>query len=716
MKDAIKIFRRDIESIYKNYAAFIVVIALCILPSLYAWFNIKASWDPYSQEATHELKVAVVNNDIGATLNGENVNLGQEIIDNLKNNKQMGWQFVTEEEANKMIKEGKYYASITIPQNFSKDLTSIVTENIKKGDIIYTVNEKINAIAPKLTDKGATGVQQQITKEIVKVVSDTIFGAGNKIGVELENQIPKISSIYNGLVEVQNQFDNINETVNTASEGAQKIKDLIKDIQSEIPKIKDTLKNAQALAESIKNYLLKSKEAINNIAPIIKKDIEILNSVAQDIEKYTQGVIDAINSGTEKAPEMIQSLLQKVSSVDNTTESLINILNTINRFSPSKPLTGIIDNLKSVSLGISKLITTLNDINDRVSNGETVDLSKLNNLLQLSQDLSSITESIYNNFDDAIVSKINGILEETYSVTDNTLSILKEAESKIPDVISILDISYDTADKGINGIEFVKKSLPKAESAVNELVNKLGNIQDNADLQQMIDLLKTDVQKRSDFLTTPVNIIENRLFPMGNYGTGMAPFYTVLALWVGLLLLTSIFTVEVEGEFKAYSKYFGKLMLFLTITIIQGLIVSLGDLYILKIYCVNPILFVLGSIFTSIVFTFIVYSLVSVFGNIGKVISIILLVLQVAGSGGTFPIQLTPKFFQVLYPFLPFTYAISFARESIGGVVESVLIGDVVILIIYIVIFLVISIFLKGPINKASRGFIESLKKSKLGE
>ena len=189
---------------------------------------------------------------------------------------------------------------------------------------------------------------------------------------------------------------------------------------------------------------------------------------------------------------------------------------------------------------------------------------------------------------------------------------------------------------------------------LNDLISKIGSVNDSTDIKELINYLKSDVDTRSDFLSNPVNIIENKLFPMGNYGTGMTPFYTVLSLWVGLLLLASMLTVEAEGEYSAASQYFGKMLLFMTIAIIQAIIVSLGDLYVLKIYCVNPALFVLSSVFTSIIFTFILYSLCSVLGNVGKVLGIVLLVLQIGGSGGTFPIQLTPKFFQAINPFLPF--------------------------------------------------------------
>ena len=715
MKGAFEIFRRDLKNIFKNYGAIIVVIALCILPSLYAWFNIKASWDPYAESATGGIKIGVVNNDLGTTLNGKDINLGNDVVDELKDNKQMGWQFVSEDKAKQMVEEGKYYALITIPEDFSKNLTSIVTEDVRKGDIIYTVNEKINAIAPKLTDKGASAIQENVSKAVVATVSDAIFGLGNKIGIELENQIPKIGTVYNSLVEVQSHFGNINDVVNLAGSGAEQLKTLVSGVQQDIPKIKETIENAQTLSGEVKDFLTSSKDSLNNIAPVIKNDIKLLNEIANDVSKYTSAVIDAINAGSEYAPAMVDSLIDKLSSINNSAESLISILKTMNKFNPGK-FDDIISNLQEVNTKVSAAINALNTVKDSLANGQKPDLTLLNNVLSFANDISSISGDLYNNFDSNIAAKINGIFDQAYTTADNAASVLSAAEEKLPQVSEVLNTVYEGTDKGIEGIEFVKEKIPEAENMINDLVSKLGGINNSEDLQEVVNLLKSDVQKRSDFLSNPVNIVENKLFPMGNYGTGMTPFYTVLSLWVGLLLLSSMLGVEAKGEYSATSQYFGKMLLFMTIAIIQAIIVAVGDLYILKIYCVNPLLFVLGSIFTSIIFTLILYSMCSVFGNIGKVLGIVLLVLQIGGSGGTFPIQLTPKFFQFINPFLPFTYAISFAREAIGGVVQSVLIKDIVVLSIYGVIFILISLFLKKPINKLTHGFAESFEKSGIGE
>ena len=715
MKNAFRIFKNDIKNIFKNYAALIVVIALCILPSLYAWFNIKASWDPYAESGISNIKIGVVNKDLGATLNNKEINLGDRVVKELKGNTQMGWQFVSEEESIKNVKEGKYYAMITIPENFSKSLTSVLTKDVKKGEIIYTVNEKINAIAPKITVKGANAIQEKVSKAVVETASDATLGIGKELGTELENQLPRLNNIYNQLLEVKSQFGNINDVVNLAGDGAYKLKTLISDIQKNIPLINKTLENSQNLGSNLESFLTTSKNNLNNIAPVIKNDIKIINEISNEVSKNVNALISAINSGSEYAPQIVDSILGKLSSLNTSTESLINILKTMNKFNPGK-FDDILETLANVQGAINKAINVLNTVKDSLANGGTPDLSLLNNVIAFTNDVSNITNNLYSNFDENITNKINSIFDDAYNVAGNVVTVLKEAQNKLPQVTDIMNTVYEGADKGIEGIDFVKSKLPEAENMLNELVSKIGSINDSEDINRIIDFLKTDVSVRSNFLANPVNIIENTLFPMGNYGTGMTPFYTVLSLWVGLLLLSSMLSVEAKGEYSASAQYFGKMMLFMSIAIIQAIIVALGDLYLLKIYCVNPGLFVLGSVFTSVIFTIILYSLCSVFGNVGKVLGIVLLVIQIGGSGGTFPIQLTPKFFQAINPFLPFTYAISFAREAIGGVVQSVLIKDIVVLLIYGAIFILISLFLKKPINKLLHGFTESMEKSGIGE
>lgn len=716
MKKIFNIYKNDMKNIFKNYAAIIVVLALCILPSLYAWFNILAGWDPYAPEATRQIKIAVVNKDTGNQFNGKEINVGEQVVDQLKNNDAMGWQFINEEDAKRELEEGKIYATLTIPENFSKDITSVITSDVKKGEIIYTVNEKINAIAPKITSKGATAVQENVNQTIIKTVSDILLTTAKDLGVELEGQIPKLNNVYNKLVEIQSKFGDINNTTDLAYDGVTKIKELISDIQQDMPLVEDTLSNAQNLGNSLSDFLTTSKTQLNNIAPTIKEDIGLVNNISLDVLTYVDGIIDAINSGSDKAPELIDNLIAKINGLNNLSNSLIKILETMNKMSFNKPLTGVIEQLKGVQSTLAQAETALSALKDSVQNGTGPDLSVLNNVKTLLNSVASISNDLYSRFDGEIVSSINGIIDEAYNSAESALVVLKEAESKIPTVKDILSTSYTLADKGIEGITYVKENLPKMEEILNDVISKVDEVNKDEDIKELLRLIQNNVTERTEFLGNPVELVEKSIFPMGNYGSAMTPFYTVLCLWVGMTLLVSMLDVNAHGEYNSMEVYFGKLLLFLTIGITQAIIAALGDLYLLKIYCVNPGLFVAGIVFTSIVFVFIVYSLVSVFGNVGKVAAIILLVLQVAGSGGTFPIQLTPKFFQVINPYLPFTYAISFARESIGGVVSSVLNKDIIIMLIYIVAAILISVFFKKPLNKLISGFTEKFKESGIGE
>lgn len=717
VRNIVKIYLDDLKRIFTNYAALIVILALCILPSLYAWFNIKASWDPYGQEATSQIKIGVVNNDQGADLNGKHVNIGNQVIDELKTNDLMGWQFVSQEEADTALEEGIYYATITLPENFSSNITSLVTSDVKKGEIIYKVNEKINAIAPKLTSKGATGVQENINKTIIETVSGILLETGESIGVEVQEMVlPKLANVTGQLWEVTSKFDQINSTVHLAMEGGVKLKDLVASIQSDLPVIQETLTSAQTLTENLEKFIQSSQSNITELLPTIKTDIELVNSISTEMIQYVDAITAAIQSGSAEAPAMIENLMTKVESGKGLVDSLVSVLEPFAKLPIGGKLKPIIEQLQGVSEELSKVSGFLQTTHDAVANSKEPDLSLLTNIRTILTNIQGLFAHLAGNFDSEIGTSITTILTNASETAQGILTILKEAESKLPEVSDFLNIAFEASGSGIEGIEYVRNKLPDAERVITELATKMEEINENQDLKQVLELLQSSITERQNFITNPVDLVEEPIFPMHNYGTAMTPFYSVLALWVGMTLLVSMLSVHAHGDYRPIEVYFGKYLLFGTIGLIQALIIALGDLYLLKIYCINPGLFVIGLLFTSAVFAFIVYSLVSVFGNVGKVISIILLVLQVAGSGGTFPIQLTPKFFQVIYPFLPFTYAISFAREAIGGVVESVLTQDIFVLMFYISMAILISIFLKRPINKLMSGFSQRYKESGLGE
>lgn len=716
MKKIFRIFRRDVRATFTNYAALITILALCILPSLYAWFNIKASWDPYDQKSTSGIKVAVVNLDEGTELRGKEVNVGKQIVDELKKNKQLGWTFLNAEEARKALEREEIYASITITKDFSKSLTSIVTGDITKGTLIYTINEKMNAIAPKLTDKGVTSLQTMISQTVVETVSNTVFEIANEIGVNLKAELPKLTNAYNKLVEVQSRFGALNEMVSGASSSLERIDGVLGEIKTSLPGIIDQLNRVNAISADINNVLGQSQGAVDQFGPTIVNDLAILQSVAQQVQAALEGIEAMLVDNADKVPAVIDGLQEKLNHYIDMTNSMIQLFNHINGLAPDNPLGTQIGQLQEALNMLNTMSGLLSQAKAQLNETGQITKETLDQLISFSQGANAKIQGFSENLQSTILPKIQSILKNAIATSGQVQGTLTAVQEKIPTIESILGQANNSVGDGEKVVAYLKEHLPKAEAMVNDIIARIQQANTEEGLRELIDLLTQDMAARSDFLTNPVAVKEEVLFPMGNYGTSMSPFYTILSLWVGLLLLSSMLTVEAEGDYKSYQVYFGKFLTYGSIALIQALIVSLGDLYLLRINCKHPGLFVLGSLFSALVFTAIIYSLVSVLGNVGKVISIILLVLQVAGSGGTFPIQLTPRFFQVLNPFLPFTYGISFERQAIGGVVKEVISRDSWILLLYLVGFIVISLLIKKPMNHVVHRFAARFKESGLGE
>ena len=212
MKNIWEIFRRDIKRIKNNVIAMIVIMGITVVPCLYAWFNIAASWDPYKN--TGNLKVAVASVDKGyeGSLIPLELNMGDQVLTSLRSNSQLDWVFTSKKKAVSGVKSGKYYAAIVIPENFSTDMMSLFSENISKPSITYYSNAKENAIAPKVTDKGASAIQRQVNEVFIETISDTVITSFKAVtNVADQNGVESIAG------NLANNLDQIGSDLNVAS-------------------------------------------------------------------------------------------------------------------------------------------------------------------------------------------------------------------------------------------------------------------------------------------------------------------------------------------------------------------------------------------------------------------------------------------------------------------------------------------------------------------
>ena len=707
LKNTLAIYKKDLKTIFTNYAVLITVIALCILPSLYAWINIKASWDPYSSTATSRIKVAAINMDKGTILNDESVNMGEKVIEELKKNNLLGWQFIDYEEAMRRLTVGEVYAAIIIPENFSSNITSLITDNVTKANIKYIYNEKLNAIAPKITVKGASGIQSSVSEQVVALVSDVILKTAKELGIEVEDVVlPKLLQVGTLLHHMISRFDEIDDLIDKTEGGAIRFSSFLDEMITKMPDVEKLIISTQDLIGNVDEFVGTVEVGVDTLAPTIKEDIGLVSEISEALYTYVEGLHELTFSSGDQIAETVSNLQVKLDALQRVVSALLKLLTKINNVAPTDRLTVKIDRLTTIQEKIQIIKGYVTTINEAIINGEVPDDELFNKIKILLQDIHDISMDLFEHFDSEVLTDIKNVFNSADTVIEGGKEAVEKVKETLPKVTDLMVSADDIMEKGDAGLKKVEEIVPIVKEKLIRLSDKIDAINSSKEIKDILALIKEDVSERVDFLSSAINMDEEIIFPMGNYGSQMAPFYSVLAAWVGLTILVSIISVEASGSYKSHEIYFGKLLTYLSITILQGLVIGLGDLYLLGIYCINPLLFVIGIVFVAVTFTFIVYSLVSVLGNVGKVVAIILMIIQVAGSGGTFPVQLTSNFFITINPYLPFTYGISFLREAIGGVESIILTKDVLVLAIFIVGSVILSVLLKKHINKVLEGFV----------
>lgn len=876
LKHTWRLFLLDWRRIFKNPIAVLLMAALIIIPSLYAWFNIKALWDPYSN--TGELPIAVYSADAGAKFQDKDVDIGNEVIKNLHENKQLGWRFVdSKKEVVDGVRSGKYYAGIYLPKEFSKDLLSFTTGDIQKPKIEYYLNQKINAIAPKITDKGAGSIQQEISQEFIKTASSTLLKVFNEIGynidenlvsinkvknlilttndnlgeidkytqevvevqgklpelkdklakanelqaylpqvdemgqklialnqkmpeikqqasviLTLQQKIPEIQQAGNQLAQVDSDFAQIEKTLNDGINEAKQGLTIIQQVQTILPDIQKLGNQANDLASTTKDGAEKLKTAVPSISSSVQVTLESIGEVAKTTDSLAASIQTALEDNQltqdekDNLGKLINSLIQgnkdqqtAIDSVANLIQNMKDLADKNGDTDASQKLANILTLLTNAKQALDNLNGRLGDLNNAIQSGN---IEQAKNFLQQVQDAANNVASAVGSINpeqigqtvstilDKLIATITtaqgvlnqaqqidfaSLLNSTEGTVSNAITFLEKYQKQLPaigqevhDANVLLNGHMNDIVNGINtgvdlynnelpvveqklglaadfmqndwpgvksdltgGLKVANDKMPEVESALNLATDLIKNdypslragIQKAAnaiqqgdqtiDFGQVLKLLKLDAQKESDFFTTPVDLQTNTMYPIENNGSASTPFYTALCLWVGAVLFSSVTTTEFFLDKKDRGKYtkreqFGARMLtYLVVSIGQALIVTLGNMFLLGVYVKNPVYSVLFAVLVALAFMMIVYTLVGLFGTVGKGIAIIILVLSISGGGGNYPIQVSGKFFQAVNPWLPFTHAVNLLRESAGGIYWPNATGDILIMIGLFVVF-----------------------------
>ncbi|MDB1710132.1 MULTISPECIES: YhgE/Pip domain-containing protein [Enterococcus] len=868
LKNVFYLYKLDWKRIFSNPISAFLIIALMILPSLYAWFNIKALWDPYGN--TSELPIAVYSADKGAEFQGKHIDIGDEVIDTLHDNKQLGWRFVdSKEDLVEGVKSGKYYAGIYLPADFSDDLISFTSGTIEKPTIEYYSNQKINAIAPKITEKGASSLQEEISQNFIETASSTLIKVFNEIGYDidsnlvsinkvksmildtddnlatidgytkeivtlhdkfpeikekiakaeeftdyipqvdamgekliglndklpalkkeasiiltLQEKIPEIQNAGKQLKMIDDDFDDIASTmtdgIDTAKQGLQ----VIEQVQAALPQIEQLGDQAASFATATKDGAQQFKDALPSISSSAQVTIESAKQVASTTAKWSEKLNESINKDQlEKDRELIlqtiDGLQQNIQQQQSMLDALIAFLENIEGSAGNDQIQGVIGQLKAVKNHLANLSQLLDGAKKAVQEGNVAGLKEyLTNITKAANGIESLLKgidvpSITTTINDILTKLIetittaedvlkkaqeidfDSLLSSTKSVVSNAVTILEKYQKELPaikqelhDANTMLNGHMDEIVNAINkgadlynnelpvveeklglAVDFlqndwptikseisstmamVDEKLPEVEKALDAAVDLINNDwpsikagihkaadairagENEVDLGEVIKLLKLDATDEADFFKQPVELKSNEIYPIANNGSASTPFYTALCLWVGALLLSSVATTEYHLEkkdkkrFTQRETFVARMLTFLTMAVAQSLIVTLGNMFLLGVDVHNPVYSVFFALLVGLAFMMIVYVLAGLFGNLGKGIAIIILVLSISGGGGNYPIQVSGKFFQFINPLLPFTHAVNLLRESAGGIYWPNAIPQLIILTILFLVF-----------------------------
>ena len=704
-----EILHKDCQEVLKNRLITIIVVALMIFPSLYAWFNIEAFWDPYGN--TKNLSVAIVNQDKDYEFKNQKLNFGNDIVKNLKENRSLDWNFVNSKTAMEGLNTGRYYAILTIPKDFTKSLMSVTQVDVRKARIIYTTNEKTNAIAEKITDQGANKLQAKISNHLIQVISKTSLGAMGGISNMTDDITPKLTEMKKSLQRLDAQLVNSKKL---AENNKNMIGDLDKSLASSkasLDAIKRTMNGAKKINDDIGSMATDATSGIQNSSASLKSALRDVSRILESSVNLAQSLNSIGDKGTQQAVISIGNIKDKIDQAAIRVNNISQVLNDINVVN-SNVLNNAVTRLNNEYRSLTDASSRLAGIIDQVNSTSSLTYSQVQDIVNIVADSNKGINDIISDFDDLVTRPLSRVNGNVSTITGDIRSMVDSTGQLYPSVNNFINTASTLNGRVGSSITILESSIDILRGQVSDSIKMIDEIQNNKDLKAFNNVIKSNILERADFIKNPVEIKEEKLYKMANYGSSMAPFYSVLAAWVGVIILSTILSTEPSKQYRSIDRYLGRLSFFLILSLIQSIIISTGDLLLLGVTAKEPVLFILILMLCSIAFCILIFTLVSCFKTLGKGIAMFLLVIQIGGSGGTFPVQMTPTFFRTINSVIPFTYGINACREAIGGVYMQNLLEDIGALLLFAIIPLIFGIMFKEDINDLLEPLSEKFEKS----
>ena len=693
MKQIWNIFRADWKRLTASVVAVVVMLGLCLVPCLYAWFNILSNWDPYGVASTSRIKVAVASEDDGCDVLGLRVNIGQLVLQGLESNDQMGWVFVDDAQtALDGVYAGDYYAALVIPAEFTGDFVSILEGDLRHPQIQYYENEKKNAIAPKITNKAKTAVQEEINTTILEKVADALTTAGSVFkAMGLDGQ-DIADALLEKLSAARQDMDQMAQVLGSLQQVMDGADSLLAASAITITDARDTMADASDAAGSTVRLIDSGLDAADDASADLLRVLDAADDTLSDLETLV-GAVDlspAEDAAHEQINARIDSLITALETVSGMTDDEALAAQLEEAISQLEALKGAMDQ-SGLSQVQDELLTLIGEVRQQLCTAAVKTNQQVNDYLHdTGERAQAALQSV----------------QELLTASSGALGGVSETLRSYANAVSA---AQPTLASGITLAQSVSGYLTDMEEDIRRVT-------DSAAFHRFVDLMESDSDSMAEYLSSPVQMNTEIVYEIKDYGSAMAPYYVMLALFVGSLLTAVMVKVPVtQPAFRScrgIQRYFGRFLLFFCMAIAQALVTAFGCLHFVGMETAEPALFVLACCLCSLNFASMNYALVYSLDNVGLAASVIIMVLQVAGSGGSYPIDVLPQLFRTLYPFMPFHYGMDMLRETIGGLYGHTYLRCALILLGMCVLFTVFGLLVYYPARRLNAAIAASKEKS----
>ena len=736
-----EILHHDLRSARKNVITMIVLFGLTVVPLVFTVFNVLASWNPFDN--TDELKIAVSSEDEGhnTDLAQVNLNLGEQVLAQLSLNKQIDWTITTKENALEGTRSGEYYASIVLPPSFSKDLMTFYIAGTEPTELTMYTNQKKNSLAPMITEQAATGAIDQINESFSEVV--------NNVGLGLVKDLNKVLTEGDTKAVLDRMEASVDGVSRQLRQGSNSVSSLSSLVESTIPlaqsaeRITDSA-GAQmdalnlggtggsggsggasgASDEALANLGRTFADAASSLSESLQATSDSYNAVGNSIDR----VFGRANSSPEASANELDRMADRFDAQLGGLNDLRNTLET--RVAPALPITAK-PAYQRVLSNIDESIARATELRDTFRRSAKDLRSGKTSMEQARKDSKSAIATAVDAVDKAKNSYANDLQPQLAKLGESVQQLSQSVQGVKADL---------RRAKGTLGDASLADSLGSMQAATAELSKNLNQRADDADklareikragetgdLSRLARMIGNDPSLLAQHMANPMAVKREPLNEVNSFGTGMTPLYGALALWVGALITSVVVHTRISerGEEteealdpERYSRaqaYLGRFGIFALIGTVQSLLMAAGLIFFVGIEPAHPFLFTLACWLSSMVFMLVVYTLVISFGNAGKALGVLLLVFQVSGAGGAYPLELLPGWFQSMSPFLPATYAIRAFRASIAGIYQGDYWLDILGLLVFVLPALLLGLVLRKGLDGYNRRMDEGIAESKV--